>query len=95
MVRRPKPKESNGGTPRWSYVVGSIVAVAGLVWAIISYFVPKPEPLKPSPVPTPQSVNVSGNGSIGVGTMTGGKISNVASAPPEKAPPAKRTDKQP
>ena len=66
---------ASGGAPRWTYVTGAIVAIAGLLWTVSSYFVPHP----PSPAPThPQdspapSVSVSGSG-IAVGQMYGGKI---------------------
>lgn len=80
---------SNGakeGPPRWTYVAGSIVAIGGLVWGIVSYFIPKPEPQKPAPAaatPAP-SVSVSGSGNVGVGTMSGGHISVGVPAVPSK-----------
>ena len=60
----------------------------GLAVGIVSYFIPKPEPPKAPvvavPVPVP-SVNVEGNGNIGVGSMTGGTITQGAAAGGEAA----------
>jgi hypothetical protein len=75
-----KPKDIKDGPPRWTYVAGSIVAIGGLVWGVVSYFIPKPElPKAPATVSAP-GVTVSGNGSVGVGTMSGGQISVGAPA---------------
>lgn len=79
--------EKPAGPPRWTYVAGSIVAIGGFLWGVVSYFIPKPEPQKPVPTavtPAP-SVSVSGSGSVGVGTMTGGQISVGVSPSPSKA----------
>ena len=43
MATKPK-----AGQPYWTYVVGAIVGLGGLAWAVISNFVPKPEPAKPA-----------------------------------------------
>lgn len=74
------------GAPRWTYAAGSLVAIAGLIWAIASYFIPKPESNKPpSPVAaSATNVNVSGSGNVGVGTMAGGQISIVTPPTPSK-----------
>lgn len=80
--------EKPAGPPRWTYVVGSIVAAGGLLWGMVSYFIPKPESQKPAAAittPSPASVSVSGSGSVGVGTMSGGQITVGTPAPPPKA----------
>ena len=88
-----KPKDAKivpapSGAPRWTYAVGAVVGAAALLWGIVSYFIPKPEPPKPPvaavPAPVP-SVNVDGTGNIGVGTMTGGTITQGAAAGGEAA----------
>ena len=54
----------------------------------MSYFIPKPEspklPVAAVPAPPP-SVNVEGNGNIGVGSMSGGTITQGAAAGGEAA----------
>ncbi len=85
MAAKTKPNTPSGA-PRWTYAVGAIVGAATLIWAIASYFIPKPEPAKPAPA-TPaaapaSSVTVSGDGSVGVGTMQGGTINIGGGTPP-------------
>ena len=86
MAAKPKVAKTApapSGAQRWTYAVGAIVGAATLLWAIVSHFIPKPEPPKlpvaaaPAPVP---SVNVEGTGNIGVGTMSGGTITQGAAA---------------
>ena len=76
------------GAPRWTYAVGAIVGAAALLWGIVSYFIPKPEPPKAPvaavPAPAP-SVKVEGTGNIGVGTMSGGTLTQGAAAGGEAA----------
>ena len=82
MVLKRKQQQRTGA-PSWTYVAGAIVAVAGLVWGMVSYFIPKPEPPKAASstaIPTP-SVTVSGSGNTGVGVMSGGQIVNGAVPP--------------
>ena len=88
-----KPKDAKiapapSGAPRWTYAVGAVVGAAALLWGIVSYFIPKPEPPKPPvaavPAPAP-SVNVEGTGNIGVGSMTGGTITQGVAAGGEAA----------
>lgn len=84
MATRQKQKPTSPGPPQWSYIVTAIVALGGLAWGVISYFVPKPEPPKPAvvaPAEPSVSVTVSGPGSVGVGTMTGGQITGGAATP--------------
>ena len=71
--------KTSSGPPRWTYAVAAIVGAAGLIWTIVSTFLPKSEPQRPTP-----SVSVSGTGSVGVGTMSGGEIS-VGAPPPSAA----------
>jgi hypothetical protein len=59
--------------PRWTYVVGSVLAIVGMAWAILTYFLPKPATDK-SPTRSDVQVSVSGSGSVGVGEMKGGQI---------------------
>ena len=84
MAAKPKVAKiapAPSGAPRWTYAVGAVVGAAALLGGIVSYFIPKPEPPKPPvaavPAPVP-SVNVDGAGSIGVGSMTGGTITQGA-----------------
>jgi hypothetical protein len=87
-----KPKGAQDGPPRWTYVAGAVVAVGGLGWGIVSYFIPKPEAAKPAAAP---AVVVSGSRSVGVGTMSGGRISVGGSDPAQEAAasaPAKTAD---
>jgi hypothetical protein len=74
---------SGSGQPRWTYVAGSVVGIAGLVWLIVSYFLPKPAQDKQSTLPASPNVQVSvtGSGSVGVGEMKGGKITVGAPSP--------------
>ncbi|HEV7443684.1 MAG TPA: hypothetical protein VGO18_13905 [Steroidobacteraceae bacterium] len=76
-----KGKVTNDGPPRWTYVAGAIVAIGGLGWGVVSFFISKFEQSKPmvtAPAPS-ASVSVSGNGSVGLGSMSGGSI-NVGGA---------------
>ena len=67
-------------------ILGALVPVGGLVWGVVTHFVPKVEPAKPpapapvtaaAPAPAPApSVSVSGSGNVGVGVMSGGTINN-------------------
>lgn len=73
------------GAPRWTYSLGAVVGAAGLCWAIVSHFFPKPEPVKPAaPVSAPMSssgpvsATASGNDNVVVGQMTGGTITKGA-----------------
>ena len=71
------------GAPRWTYMLGSLVGAAGLLWGIVSYFISNPESGKvgsAASVPKP-AVTVSGSGSVGVGTMSGGQISLGSALP--------------
>ena len=86
MAAKPKVAKTApapSGAQRWTYAVGAIVGAATLLWAIVSHFIPKSEPPKapvaavPAPVP---SVNVEGTGNIGVGSMSGGTITQGAAA---------------
>lgn len=80
----PRGQESaTAGLPRWVMIIGALVPVGGLVWGVVTHFVPKVEPPKP-PAPAPVAVAapaplpfvVSGSGNVGVGQMTGGTINN-------------------
>ena len=61
------------GAPRWTYVVGTLVGVTGLVWGIISFILTDRIQTKPV-APAATQVSVSGSGNVGVGTMSGGSI---------------------
>jgi hypothetical protein len=73
-------RESNlsdeAGAPRWTYVVAALISAAGLVWAIVAFFLKQePAPAKPAAASTPSvNVSVSGSGNVGIGTMSGGDI---------------------
>jgi hypothetical protein len=81
-----KKAKSKSGAPRWTYVAGTMVAIVGLVWGIVSFFLAE----KPSAAPpATTNVNVDAPGSVGVGTMEGGTI--TVGAPQKDAaaePPA-------
>jgi hypothetical protein len=80
MATKSKPNGAKDGAPRWSYVVAAIVAAGGLLWGIVSYFIPEPELPKPTIAAPAPDVTVSGSGNVGEGTMSGGQISVGASA---------------
>jgi hypothetical protein len=90
VAKKSPPNDAREGQPRWTYAVAAIVAAVGLVWGIISYFIPKPEPQKPPmtvTAPLTSGVNVTGSGNVGVGTMSGGTINvpGTAPTPPDKS----------
>lgn len=82
----PNPAPAAAGLPRWVLILGALVPVGGLVWGVVTHFVPRVETAKPpapapvaaaAPAPAPvPSVSVSGSGNVGVGVMTGGTINN-------------------
>ena len=92
MVKKPKPASGKEGAPRWTYVAGAVVAVVGLAWGIVSYFIPKPEPLRQGAAASNATVTVSGSGNAGVGTMSGGQIA-VGSPATQAASPASAPSK--
>lgn len=90
MATKTNAAKAKTGQPRWTYVLGALVATGTLVWAITSHFIPKAEPTpRPTPTATPPAaptttVTVTGSGSVGVGTMSGGEI-KVGAPPPTPA----------
>jgi len=88
VVGIPKPKNAKDGAPRWTYVAAAIVAIGGLVWGIVSFFIPKPEVPKAPTAASAPTVSVSGSGSVGVATMSGGQISVGAPATQPGASPS-------
>jgi hypothetical protein len=64
-------------------VAASAVAIGGLGWAIISYFLPKPPQDDALKAHTGQNVKVDvpGSGSVGVGVMNSGQINVVSPVP--------------
>ncbi len=86
MAAKAKPES---GPPRWTYVLGAIVAAAGMLWGVVSFFIPKSEIARPdlhTPAPAPPvSVTVPGSGSVGVGIMSGGSIAVGATTPASSA----------
>ena len=68
-------------------ILGALVPVGGLLWGVVTHFVPQVEPAKPqapaqvaaaapAPGPTP-SVSVNGSGNVAVGgPMSDGTINN-------------------
>lgn len=86
----PSPAPAAAGLPRWVLILGALVPVGGLVWAVVTHFVPKVEPVSTKPpapvavaVPAPvPSVSVSGSGNVGVGVMSGGTINNGGGTKP-------------
>jgi hypothetical protein len=79
--RRSIEMPKNGSNqPRWTHVVAAAVALAGLLWTIVSYFIPKPE-VRPPEQPSTSTVRVNGDHSVGVGNMSGGQITTGSSMP--------------
>jgi hypothetical protein len=84
----PPAPAAPSGAPRWTYAVGAIVGAVGLVWGIVSSFIPKPgDAAKAAPAATQPttSVTVSGSGNVGVGNNSG--TINIG-APAPATPPA-------
>lgn len=86
----PKPKPA-AGAPPWTYALSAIVGAAALVWGIVSYFVPKPEPTKtpvvvaPGPAVTQSAianggtaVNATGDAQVAVGAEAASAASRTA-----------------
>jgi hypothetical protein len=73
-------KAAASGAPGWTYAVTALVAVGGLLWAVVSHFV---DDSKPGPS---QSVTNVGNGNIGVNVHTRGTINQGASKDLAPAP---------
>jgi hypothetical protein len=44
VTKKRQPNNGAGGQPAWTYAVAAIVAAVGLVWGIVSHFIPKPAP---------------------------------------------------
>jgi hypothetical protein len=61
------------GPPRWTYTLAAIVGAVGVVWAVVSHFVPKAGTAA-SAAPSSTTITVNGNGSLATQTMTGGVI---------------------
>ena len=78
MPAKPKIAPPTKGPPRWTHVVGAIVAACAFLWGIFVYFNPKADapklPAAAVAAPT-SSVNVEGAGNVGIGTMSGGSVS--------------------
>jgi hypothetical protein len=94
MAIKPKSVDSKEGPPRWTYIAGSIVAMGGLAWGIVSYFIPKPDTTKPpsAPVVTQQAkadggnaINAAGNAVVEVDNHSS---QTLPSAAPQLAPNA-------
>jgi hypothetical protein len=82
-------KNAATGAPRWTYVVGALVAVGGLVWGIVNHFVDKPQS-SPS-VSTQQAVSDGGtaiNASESAKVNIGGQIASTAAPTTSAAPTA-------
>lgn len=78
MAKLNKP--SSQATPQWTYYVTAAVAVGGLLWGIVSYFIPKPEPAKPPSPAAPAQVittTVTGQGNNTIGVMNGGTLNTA------------------
>lgn len=91
-----KSSKAATGAPRWTYVVGAIVAVGGLIWGIVNHFIDKPQPA--SGVPTQQAtadggnaINASGSAKVSIGgqvtddaTLTAHAAPSMPSVPEEQ-----------
>ena len=63
---------TTSGAPRWTYIAGALVAVAGLIWGIVTHFLPKPQEPVPPPMQQAEAengtaINASGNSRVTVG----------------------------
>jgi len=95
MATKSKPDGANEGAPRWTYWAAAVVAAGGLLWGIVSYFIPKPQLSKSAATASAPTVSVSGQDNVGVGTMSGGQISvgTPAVPPPAAGAPSGSTSK--
>jgi hypothetical protein len=92
MVTKPQQKSNPEGAPRWTSVVGAIVAIGGLALGVFSYLAPKPETKlaqQPAISASGPVVNVSGSSNVGIGTMTGGQVSIGTPGPSSASLPSK------
>lgn len=73
------------GAPRWIPIAGALVGIAGLVWAIVSFFL-KPEPTAKPPAIEQQAEAIGGTAINAAGSA---KVSNGGDSPLTSAhPPA-------
>lgn len=83
-------KSSKGKNESVTWVAAAALAVAagGLLWAVLSHFIPKAEApvaaaigAKPATAPAP-TVTATGAGSVAIGNVSGGQVNVGVGAPP-------------
>lgn len=83
------------GAPRWTYIAGALVAVAGLVWGIVSFLISRPEPqptqppvqvAEPPPAPPPVQ-HAEANGGAAINASGNAQVSVGAAPAPDAAKP--------
>jgi hypothetical protein len=76
--------------PMWTYMAGALVGIGGLAWAVVSYFIPRPEAIRPvSPVVVQQratassatAVNATDAASVFIGNAVPGEQQAAQSGP--------------
>jgi hypothetical protein len=58
------PSTQSAGPPRWVPIVGAVVAVAGLAWAVASHFIPSVKSVAVPPPGTQQKAEATGGTAI-------------------------------
>jgi hypothetical protein len=59
MATRQQPTSSKPSSGTWPVAIGALVAAGGLIWAVVSHFVPKVEPARSPGVAAPLTVTQS------------------------------------
>jgi hypothetical protein len=62
MAQRKRQPKAAEGTPRWVAIVGAIVGVGGLAWAVVSHFLPTSEGKKAETAGLSQQATATGSG---------------------------------
>lgn len=76
--------DTKAGAPRWTYIVGAIVAVAGLLWGIVSFLMSRSEP----PVAPPPVQHAEAQGGTAINASGSARVSVGAASTPETTKPA-------
>ena len=74
----------------WPAKLTAVVAVAGLLWGVLSFFIGRADTSKTSDATTAKSqISVQGEGNLAVGSMSGGTINQGTPPPLVPNPPPK------
>lgn len=88
--------DTKTGAPRWTYIVGALVAVAGLVWGIVSFLMSRSEPpVAPLPVQHADAeggtaINASGSAQVSVGAASTSEAAKSAVTDTSSSLPAEQ-----